>query len=478
MNNQFKDNLKKIRKEHNLSQEQLAEELGVSRQAISKWESGTAYPEMDKIIFLCEKFNVNIDDLLHNDIKEVKSEEESKKSINKGIDDSLNFITDSINLFSKMTFGSKLKVIFEELILILLLILASHIIISLIGSLFSELIYLFPNKIAHGIRALLNSIIGIICFIFSIILLIRIFKMRYLDYYKKKIKESEKDNNKDKIEIKEEGKAVVIRDANDSSYSFLKILFNIILIIIKINLAFFALMVCAGIATSMTGVILSFLVYKTGIFFAGALATTISFSTAGVVLLLVILNFIFNRKISIKKLIWTFVISVIVFGVGCGLLSIGSLQFEVYKNDPSTLKVETKEFEMTEDLVIIYKTDKEPEYIEEDINNVVVDYSLNNTCELEIYNHNDVNNINYETECYHATKNIKEFLKNLNNNKIVAVDYQVNKIVIHASKENIEKLKNNYENYKIEQEESRDLIKHYNEEIDKLKEELDTCKNS
>lgn len=50
MNNNLSENLKKIRKDNNLSQEQLAEELGVSRQAISKWESGVAYPEMDKII--------------------------------------------------------------------------------------------------------------------------------------------------------------------------------------------------------------------------------------------------------------------------------------------------------------------------------------------------------------------------------------------------------------------------------------------
>ena len=89
MNNQFSENLKKIRKSHNLSQEQLADELGVSRQAISKWESSVAYPEMDKIIALCDKFNVNIDDLLHNDIKEVKGEEESKKKLNKYIDDFL-----------------------------------------------------------------------------------------------------------------------------------------------------------------------------------------------------------------------------------------------------------------------------------------------------------------------------------------------------------------------------------------------------
>ena len=64
MNNYFAYNLKKIRKENNLSQEQLADELGVSRQAVSKWESGIAYPEMNKIIALCDKFNLNMDDLL------------------------------------------------------------------------------------------------------------------------------------------------------------------------------------------------------------------------------------------------------------------------------------------------------------------------------------------------------------------------------------------------------------------------------
>ena len=44
------DNLKRIRKDNNLSQEQLAEKLGVSRQSVSKWESGLSYPEMDKVL--------------------------------------------------------------------------------------------------------------------------------------------------------------------------------------------------------------------------------------------------------------------------------------------------------------------------------------------------------------------------------------------------------------------------------------------
>ncbi|MBE6930475.1 MAG: helix-turn-helix transcriptional regulator, partial [Ruminococcaceae bacterium] len=43
----FSENLKQIRKEHHLSQEELAELLDVSRQAVSKWEQGMGYPEVE-----------------------------------------------------------------------------------------------------------------------------------------------------------------------------------------------------------------------------------------------------------------------------------------------------------------------------------------------------------------------------------------------------------------------------------------------
>ena len=43
----FEDKLQYLRKKANLSQEQLADKLNVSRQAVSKWESGASYPEMD-----------------------------------------------------------------------------------------------------------------------------------------------------------------------------------------------------------------------------------------------------------------------------------------------------------------------------------------------------------------------------------------------------------------------------------------------
>lgn len=58
------DKLAKLRKENNYTQEQLAEILGVSRQAISKWESNAAYPETEKLIRLGKLYNCSMDYLL------------------------------------------------------------------------------------------------------------------------------------------------------------------------------------------------------------------------------------------------------------------------------------------------------------------------------------------------------------------------------------------------------------------------------
>jgi len=60
----FHDKLQLLRRERGLSQEGLAEMLHVSRQAISKWESGSTYPEIDKIVTLSEIFGVTVDSLI------------------------------------------------------------------------------------------------------------------------------------------------------------------------------------------------------------------------------------------------------------------------------------------------------------------------------------------------------------------------------------------------------------------------------
>ena len=126
------DNLKRLRKENNLSQEELAEKLGVSRQSVSKWESNSAYPEMDKLIQISNMFNIGIDELLNKDVREVREKVETKNTINKYIDDFLTFMSKSIDMFLNMNFKQKIKFIFEELFKVFILFIAFNIIGSIL----------------------------------------------------------------------------------------------------------------------------------------------------------------------------------------------------------------------------------------------------------------------------------------------------------------------------------------------------------
>ena len=64
------ERLQELRKTAGYSQEQVAELLGLSRQAISKWESGQNMPEIEKLLLLSEIFNVSINFLIKNDENE------------------------------------------------------------------------------------------------------------------------------------------------------------------------------------------------------------------------------------------------------------------------------------------------------------------------------------------------------------------------------------------------------------------------
>ena len=76
----FGDNLKLLRKNKNMSQEELAERMNVSRQSVSKWETGDAYPEINNILQLCKVFNCKINDLVNDSIIDIDEMDEEVKS--------------------------------------------------------------------------------------------------------------------------------------------------------------------------------------------------------------------------------------------------------------------------------------------------------------------------------------------------------------------------------------------------------------
>ena len=93
MNIEIANRLVELRKKSGLSQEELADKLGLSRQAVSKWERAEASPDTDNLICLAKLYNVSLDDLLKTDIpvddiireQKEKTEEEKVKRDNVSI---------------------------------------------------------------------------------------------------------------------------------------------------------------------------------------------------------------------------------------------------------------------------------------------------------------------------------------------------------------------------------------------------------
>lgn len=179
----FRKNLKYLRKLKDISQEDLAHKLKVSRQSVSKWESGKAYPETEKILSICKIFDCSLDELMNDDIADIKENRESKYSLNDLLYKVTEFITKSIHMFDDMNARSKflfilnMGVIFWGISLI-------HIPIYYIFELVSEVFANIPGNISSILISIWFLIFEIIYMIVASTLFVFIFKMKYLDKYK------------------------------------------------------------------------------------------------------------------------------------------------------------------------------------------------------------------------------------------------------------------------------------------------------
>lgn len=89
-----------LRKEHEYSQEELAEKINVSRQAVSRWERGEVAPDTENLICLSELYGVSLDELVHGEkevkkeieVEEKEDEQEDEEKENKSPWEILNFI--------------------------------------------------------------------------------------------------------------------------------------------------------------------------------------------------------------------------------------------------------------------------------------------------------------------------------------------------------------------------------------------------
>jgi len=485
------DNLKFIRKENNLSQEQLAEKLGVSRQAVSKWESGQSYPEMDKVLLICKLFNYNIDELMNENVKEVNENKESKSTVNKYIDDFFGYITKTVNMISSMSFKQKLKCFVEQIIVVIILVLVfsvfSSIIIGCLNNMLDGFVVnAFPVTSAI---AILESIYFIFVFILAVAIFLHIFKIRYLDYYEivkenkdtdeidkdseEKIAQKDADSNDNKNNYKEKlfnkKEKIVIRDPEHSEAKFLNAIVKSVILFIKFIVACIAVMFAFTFVALIVALVLCFLFVKTGLVFIGAILCVVSMIIANFIVLELCYNFIVDKKVHKTRTGICLLIALILGGASIGFMFIGITEFD-FIQDESILTQENKfHFEMTENLSINFWNNIE--YVEKDIENVEIVIKHSDYCSIDNINvENDTIDIWRYLNQDKAFDAIRQTIKDINNKKIN--DYSQIKVYVYASQENINKLKVNTENKRKQAMENE--ISYLEDKIDSLEIQIES----
>ncbi len=443
----FKDNLKKLRKDNNLSQEELAEKLNVSRQSVSKWESGAAYPEMDKVLQLCKMFDLNIDELLNQNIKEVNNTKESKINVNKYIDDFLSYVTKTINMFSSMKFKDKIKCLFEQIILIVFYVIIITILENILSSIFGSIFSFLPGTLYSNLINIIDGVFYLIASFVGITLLLHIFKTRYLDYYNIVIKDDDSidlksDENKDKEVFERKNEKIIIRDPSHSGYKFINGIVKVILFFLKMFAIFVGFWFCLSLISFVVLFVISFLFIKTGFLFLGGLLGLVGCIIINLIILDLIFCFVVNRKCKLLRLFILFITSLVLGGVGIALILIGIKDFK-YVEDYNKAYMVTKEekVSMDKDLVIRDYNGYGIEYIESDNNDIRIVYEYTPTCDIKSYKNN--NELVIYQECDVNTNRINYFIKMINKKVIVDPDYL--KIKIYTNKNNINKLNENRE---------------------------------
>lgn len=94
INMTFSEKLIILRKKYGLTQDDLAKQLGISRQSVYKWECGQSYPEVPKLLEIKLHFNVSIDDLLDDSYEMPLPEKKKKKRLSK---EAMKRIEESVN---------------------------------------------------------------------------------------------------------------------------------------------------------------------------------------------------------------------------------------------------------------------------------------------------------------------------------------------------------------------------------------------
>ena len=475
----FCEKLQKLRKENHLSQESLADKLEVSRQAVSKWESGTTYPEMDKLLTICKLFNVTLDELTNDDI----SLNDIKKEENMNITKELYYLIDkTFYMFKNMNTKSIFKILFELFILFLILLLFK-IPFNYIYSLGTNVIYTIP-KGAAMINSIWSFFINLVYFILFILVYIYIYKTYYLDKFEvTETKEKNISEKEEKVNIEEtltETKTIKEKTNFGIGSKVFTVLGKIFTFLIK---AFTALISLPFIVSFLLLVVaLSILViylFK-GVTFIGLIIILIGSIIINVLLLLLFLSFIFSTHLNFKRLTRVFIASLGLTAVGIGIFGYEIANTEFINTEPVTeFKKTTDTYELNDNIILDnldYYYTYDIKYVKDETlkDKVIIEttyYSDLMNFKINSNKIGDYDNIYVEREIKN-TKNIIDLAVNdLKNKRVYNYEKLFNvEITVKSSSSTLEKIKN-YDKY-INGYNCDNIDERYTYELDKKDEKI------
>ena len=368
----FCDKLQKIRKEHNITQEGLADKLNVSRQAVSKWESGSAYPDTEKLIQISKLFNVSLDDLINDNSDMSKTNTAKKFNFMETFDMVFEFISKLFKMFWSMKFWEKCKFLIEMVLVILAIWGIAAISGNIICGLVRRIFAFMPYGILNGMVSVVDTLLYIIWIVLGCIIFVKVLKTRYLDYYiivtddtvtEETIEEPIKEL-KEKKDYK-----IVIRDPEHSSFNFFKKVGNVLLFCFKLFCIFFAFPFVIAFIFFVAALVISLLYVLCGLFFNGISLTLIGIIIFIYLALEFMYNLIFNRKHSYLRAFILFMISISLVGIGIGLSFISLDSFTTYEKEIAYDREITQDIKMHDNLVI-------PDIMDISDDKIIIDDSL------------------------------------------------------------------------------------------------------
>ena len=367
----FGENLQKLRKEKGISQEQLAEQLGVTRQSVSKWESGASYPEMDKIVALCNIFHCDMNVLINKDITEERERKDATGIVKNLFQSAANYVKKTIYLFEHKSFKDIVKLL-AQVIIIICVILCFSIPFMLLKEIVISLFYTGNNWFSMFFSKFWEFIFNAGYAVLAIATFLYIFKIKFLDGEEvvEIIEEEEVPSKEEKDTGKqpEQKQKVKVVKVKSNDFSLLDLLSKAITICLKGIFLLFLIPIVIGTIFAIVVFVLLIAVIFQGVFLFGPILLLIGIIVFSIVIIEVILNFIFNLKFSKRRIIITIISSVVVSSIGIGLSIWYFLNLNVIDDVPKGFNLETEEkvYTMSDDFSIHYYDYYYTDFVEDD----------------------------------------------------------------------------------------------------------------